>query len=142
MSELFFPDQEIFEKAFYDPDFQALLADLKSVAEQQPLDRDIKAFLVAEGVDTQRAQSIENDPRKFYEFIALDESDTNSVPVIKSAVQLLSRLTPVRSDSELQKLEEYIKQSNLKSTGKEFFITITRHSYQLQLLKFATKPLA
>jgi len=74
MSELFFPDQEIFEKAFYDPDFQALLADLKSVAEQQPLDRDIKAFLVAEGVDTQRAQSIENDPRKFYEFIALDES--------------------------------------------------------------------
>jgi len=32
MSELFFPDQETFEKAFYDPDFQAgLKEDLKRI---------------------------------------------------------------------------------------------------------------
>jgi hypothetical protein len=115
-------------------EFQALLADLKSVAEKQPLNQGIEAFLSAEPVNVQRAQSIENDPREFYQFITLDNSDLKSFPVVKNAIQFLGRFIPIRHDSELQAIEKLVEQSNLKFTDKEFFIRVEGKSYQLQLL--------
>ncbi|MFC2032342.1 hypothetical protein ACFLUS_03120, partial [Chloroflexota bacterium] len=114
---------------------QPLLIELNELAENMPLVTPrIEAFLFVETVSPQRAQSINDDPRTFYEFIVLDESDTISVPVVKNAIQMVSRQIPVRNVPELQRIEEYIKLSNLKSTGKEFFITMSNRSYQLHLL--------
>ena len=115
--------------------FQQLLIELNALAKTMPLATPgIEAFLFAETVSPQRAQSIKDDPRRFYEFVVLDENDMNSVPVVKNAIQMLSRQIPVYNVPELQKIEEYIKLSNLKSTGKEFFITVSDRSYQLHLL--------
>ena len=115
-------------------DFQQLLKELKQSAEKQPVAQNIKAFLTAENVDSQRAQSIKSDPRKFFNFISVSEEELNTAPAIKNAIGALGRQVPVRNTSELQKIEEYIKLSNLKSASKEFFITVAKDSFQLQLL--------
>jgi len=115
-------------------DFQQLLKELKQLAEKQPLAENVKAFLVAEMVDPQRAQSIKSDPRKFFDFITVGENDLAEAPAIKNAIGALGRQISVRNASELQKIEEYVKRSNLKSDSKEFFIVFVGNSYQLQLL--------
>lgn len=115
-------------------DFQQLLKDLKFLAERQPLAQNIKALVVAELVDSQRAQSIKDDPRKFFAFVKMGESDFVATPSVGNAIGALGRQVPLRDNAELQKVKEYIKFSNLKSTNKEFFITWDGKTYQLQLL--------
>ena len=115
-------------------DFQQLLKDLKLLAEKQVVAQDIKAFIFAELVDSQRAKSIREDPRKFFVFVEIKESDLIAIPSAKNAIGTVGRQIPLRDNAELQKIEEYIKLSNLKSISKEFFITFDGKSYQLQLL--------
>lgn len=115
-------------------DLQQLLKDLKLLAKKQEVTKDIKAFIFAELVDSQRAKSIKEDPRKFFAFVEIKESDLVAIPSVRNAISMLGRQIPLRDSAELQKIEEYIKLSNLKSVSKEFFITFDGKSYQSQLL--------
>ena len=115
-------------------DFQQLLKDLKLLAEKQAIVQETKAFVSAELVDSQRTKSIKEDPRKFFAFVEIKESDLIAIPSVRSAISTVGRQILLRDGVELQKIEEYIKLSNLKFISKEFFITFDGKSYQLQLL--------
>ena len=115
-------------------DFQQLLPDLKSLAEGQPVLQNTKALIVAETVDSVRAQSIKDDPRKFFVFVGVQRSELVAAPSVRKAISALGRQVFLQDNTELKKVEGYIKLSNLKSISNEFFITIDDKIYQLQLL--------
>ena len=112
-------------------DFQQLLKDLKPLAEAQPIAQDIKASIFSKLVDSQRVKSLKEDPRRFFTFVEVKESDLATSLSIKIAINILGRQIPLRDSMELQKIENYLKLSNLKSVTKQFFITFEGKSYEL-----------
>jgi hypothetical protein len=117
----------------YPEGFRRVVAELKSSSKLLPIASDIKAVIYASPVDAQRAKSIKDDERRFYDFVSVGEKQLSSLPSLRHAIQVANRRIPVRGQSELEALERLLKQSNLKSISTDFFIEYDGEVHQIEL---------
>jgi len=118
----------------YPEEFQELVAELKSFSDSSTVDSDIIALVLAQEVDSTRTQRIKNDPRKFYDFVEIEEVVLEETPSLGKAIFQISRLIPISNEAEFKKINEYHSKSNLQSSGRDFFIIVSDHSYQVEIL--------
>ena len=123
--------EELFD---YPQEFQELVAELKSFSDSSAIDPDILALITVSEVDSDRALRIKNDPRKIYDFIEIEKANLDETPSLRNAILQISRLVPIKNEAELQKIKEYLNESRLQSVGRDFFITVSDRSYQVELL--------
>lgn len=116
----------------YPAEFQQLLVELTASAENLPIASEIKAIIVADGVDPERRRSIQDDPRKFYAFVELDDAALRQIPTLERAIGMPHRLLPVKDDSELDRIVAYFGESNPQSVGRSLFLTVNGQSYQIE----------
>lgn len=125
----------------YPEKFQQLVSELKSLSKSLPLASDIKAVIFSNRVDMQRAKSIKEDTRRFYDFVVIGKKQLLSLPSLRKAIKIAHRRFPVQERSELESLKLLLKASNLKSISSDFFIEFEGEVYQIELmLKAAITP--
>lgn len=117
----------------YPEKFRLLVSELKSLGDSLPVARSTRAVIHSRPVDARRAQSIREDARRFYDFVAVDESRMSSLPALAQSIRIAYRRIPVESPSEVRTLKAFLKESNLKSTGTDFFIEHGGRIYQIEL---------
>lgn len=115
--------------------FKNIYKKLKSEANEQPIVTNVKAILSGGPIESDRAEKIKNDSRKFYNFLDLDSVGLENNQSLKQAISASGRKIPVYDTTELNRIDDFISQSNLqcKNNCTEFFILFDGKYYQCQL---------
>jgi hypothetical protein len=117
----------------YPEKFRRLVSELKSLSGSLPAARNTKAVIYSRPVDARRAQSIREDARRFYDFVPVGEGQLSALPSLARALRVANRRIPVESSPELETLKAFLKESNLRSTGTDFFVEHGGRIYQIEL---------
>lgn len=65
--------------------------------------------------------------------VAVEERQMSALPGLARALRVANRRIPVENSSELESLKAILKESNLRSTGTDFFVVYSGRIYQIEL---------
>ena len=129
LDELSLEIQDILERTF-------------QAARAWPEQPGVQLLISAGPVESNRADNIRNDPRKFYDILPIGNEELNQTPDLAQAMRDPARLIPVSAPEEASQIQTWLERSNLHfDDGREFFIETQEGAvYQVLALAVMVTP--